>query len=64
MLARALLISQPSSASLLLDPLEVDGQTGEWACYLFEGVRPGCRLVGRTFREALEYIYRLFFIAD
>jgi hypothetical protein len=63
LMARALVVSTPGDAALLLDPEDVDPETGEWACYTFSNWAAGASAVGRSFRDGLEHLY-VCFVAD
>ncbi|MPQ97349.1 hypothetical protein GB931_05305 [Modestobacter sp. I12A-02628] len=58
MVGRTLMVSKPGGDVLLLDPGDVDPESGEWACSRFwkEGPVP----LGRSFRAGLEDLYRDF----
>lgn len=60
LLGRALVVSEPGEQALLLDPQDVDPETGEWACYTFSNWAPGSHEVGPSFRSGLEQLYRDF----
>jgi hypothetical protein len=60
---RAVLVSEPGDQALLLDPDDVDPDTGEWACYTLSNFAAGVHRLGGTFRAGLEYVYRSFLAA-